>query len=387
MDRVLAAPGGRSSRDRDAVRILPSRRAALAACRSALDRGPVLITGEAGIGKSWLAARLTDSAGPLLSWVTLDLTPATDPAGLLRLLGHELGLEGAADRIALGDFLAEQAADRRRWGLILDETHGASGLVLEEIRVISNRLGRADGFSGLVLVGQTPLARRLATRSLSALEARLAARVHLRPIDADEARALLEWTGDSDREADPEWMERIHRESGGNPRRLLALAAVAHSRPSTDQRNAEEPGTPTMTQPAPVQPVGRLGENRPPIRVEEGLIEVGWEPEADAALEPAGEANRTDPEPVAVNDHYAALQAWDEWARNQGRQAEEATATRAAAWIEAPSTALQTDEGRDEPETGGETPSGPHVWAEGQQGFAPYGQLFTRLRQSRDSEP
>ena len=41
--------------------------------------------------------------------------------------------------MALADALAEQAADGRRWGLIVDEAHLASATMFEEIRVLSNR--------------------------------------------------------------------------------------------------------------------------------------------------------------------------------------------------------------------------------------------------------
>ncbi len=67
---------------------------------------------------------------------------------------------------------------------------------------------------------------------------------------------------------------------------------------------------------------------RPPIRVEDGLVEVGWEGDLDA--EPAYEeesarpADRPCPDDSSFNeelveDRYAALQAWHEWTRNQGR--------------------------------------------------------------------
>ncbi|SIO65307.1 hypothetical protein SAMN05444166_7655 [Singulisphaera sp. GP187] len=83
----------------------------------------------------------------------------------------------------------------------------------------------------------------------------------------------------------------------------------------------------------------------------------------------------------AINDRYTALQAWNEWARNQGR----ATTVEPAPLADGP--AVPT-EGLDEELA--EAPSelaaaAPSVWADGQQNFAPYSQLFTRLKQRRDS--
>src|SRR5262249_1291601 len=78
-----------------------------------------------------------------------------------------------------------------------------------------------------------------------------------------------------------------------------------------------------------------------------------------------------------ISDHYAALQAWNEWAGNQGR-------------VSAPSTAEGTP-APITPDLDAESPSPPlspgssDVWAEGQQEFAPYSQLFSRIRQRRDN--
>jgi general secretion pathway protein A len=123
------------------------------------------------------------------------------------------------------------------------------------------------------------------------------------------------------------------------------------------------------------------------------MVEVGWDSgqEADATVvrgrvpsappvaepDPADPPSSALPEPVGagseepVDDHYAALQAWTEWARNQGRETVRAD---------------RADDDADEPAEASDppapTPAG--VWAERQQGFAPYSQLFTRLRQPRD---
>jgi general secretion pathway protein A len=125
------------------------------------------------------------------------------------------------------------------------------------------------------------------------------------------------------------------------------------------------------------------------------MIEVGWEsgpgPEPDdlgvdrAEGMPPGEREAgTMPEaaPVgdapplsdeAIEDRYAALQAWTEWARNEGRDpvtGDPAVEDEGQAVRDAPAAESVPP------------PSG--VRAEGQHEFAPYSQLFTRLRQSRD---
>jgi hypothetical protein len=143
------------------------------------------------------------------------------------------------------------------------------------------------------------------------------------------------------------------------------------------------------------------------------MVEVGWEggietqpeattspvtgspPIAPASGSPpperaetyeAGESQGTETVET-IDDHYAALQAWNEWARNQKRSGGPApdleAAARAAGRDPAAETAgapgVATRAGSQ-----GQGPGQPSVWVEGEQAFAPYGQLFSRLRQSRD---
>lgn len=379
--------------------LLPSRAAALVSVRAALlgQRGPILITGEAGVGKTWLWRRLEAEFAYPWRWLSVEVTPSTDSAELLRAIARGLGLpthEKNAARWGFVDTLVESAAEGDRWVLVVEEAHNASDSVCEEIRVLANHLGATDGFAGIVLVGQTPLARRLQTRALSALETRLTARVHLRPLDLDEALRYLD-------DVAPGWFgtnrtrEELHRDAAGNPRRLFqsstqfldrqAIAAsVAHvpAEPVPAPVVAEAPAfVPETVPPAPI-----LGPAKPPLHEEEGLIEVGWEP---SDLEPSDDAPEPAPvvrEPVAalpagpaeetVNDHYAALQAWTEWAKNQGRTSADPAGDDAT-----PGDADPADSAL------GRVPASSHpsVWAEGQHGFAPYSQLFSRLRQSRDT--
>ncbi len=387
--------------------VLPSRREALDVLLAAVkaEAGLLLLTGEAGSGKTWLVRRLAAEHAPAMPWLLIDVTPAMGPAELLLEIAAGLGLDvrrphmasSGSLRLALSGLLAERAADGRRWGLVVDEAHLAGAELLEEVRVLSNRLGQPDGFSAIVLVGQTALARRLETWPLSALEARLAAKVHLRPIDADEAMALISRL-EPGRARDIGEIERRHRDAAGNPRRLLRFDPPARpsrskrlssaprpapARPATLPETAPEP-RPT---PAP-SPEPAIMPSRPPLRVEDGLIEVGWEAEPSSGdvepREPSPQpASRDVEEPI--NDHYAALQAWNEWSRNQGRSLEDLerefeTHPEAAGTIE-PDLAEGMSEDDPPPEF-----DRPNLRAEGQQTFAPYSQLFSRLRQAKEGD-
>jgi type II secretory pathway predicted ATPase ExeA len=383
MDRAETLGIGRAGRRQPdpAAGVLPSRAAAIEACRAALEGsgGPVLLTGAAGVGKTWLWRHLAADRPGDERWMGVDLTPLSDACEFFGRIGYALGLPEADSveeaRRALADELRERAADGRRWVLVVDEAQNASAGLLEEIRILSNRLGRSDGVAGLLLVGQTALTRRIETRSLAALEARLVARVHLRSLDVDEARTLLIHLVPGRAWAWPE-VEVLHREASGIPQRLLRLAAHL---PAT--RRDGPPAAELAPMPAPppaTVEVPRIVPSRPPLRIEDGLIEVGWEPQAEPAPEsaptgpraPSTPSGNGDGSPEVIDDHYAALQAWNEWAQNQGRHPASAPSEAEAGAPGGPPAA----------------PSGPYVWAEGQQSFAPYSQLFSRLRQANDAE-
>ncbi|WP_435010435.1 AAA family ATPase [Tundrisphaera lichenicola] len=369
--------------------VLPSRRTALDACRDALTVGPILLTGEAGIGKTWLWRVMGSESSPACRWLGIDLTPADGTADFYRLIGHRFGLLESGSpltRIGLLDFLAERQVDGDRPVLVVDEAHNLSAPVWEEIRILINRLGEMGGFAGLMLVGQTPLVRQFATRPFASIEYRLAARVHLGRIDADEALELLTRFR-PDRIWTPGEVELLHRDSGGNPGRLLRKVATSRL-PGMDARSTPQrvaaPVRSAELPPDSRRPPMLVG-SRPPLIVEDHLIEVGWSPEDDSPLVDDEEsASANDPSEVKedeeeVRDHYAALQAWQEWTANQsGRPVEREF--------------IVPDDGdvEEEPEELDVPPSPlderPMVRAEGEQRFAPFGQLFTRMSQTLEPD-
>jgi general secretion pathway protein A len=147
---------------------------------------------------------------------------------------------------------------------------------------------------------------------------------------------------------------------------------------------------PSIAQPPVLIPV------KPPIRIEEGLVEVGWEGDLAAEYigpeqpfspspESAAAATATSIQETVVEDHYAALQAWTEQSTNRQRTRTEAGARtdqfRSAAVepaeLRAPSIADEPDDSELQ-----DAPTLAKIRTEGQHDFAPYSQLFTRLRQS-----
>jgi type II secretory pathway predicted ATPase ExeA len=368
--------------------ILPSRRNALEAIRVAIARGngPVVLSGEPGVGKSLIRRKLQDARKLGGAWITVEVAPRSSVRDFYGLMTRELRVDVVGfGRPELADFLAERSLDSERWHLAVEEAHNLDGEILEEVRLLSNRLGEPDGFSGLLLVGQTRLSSRMQTRAWSGLKARLAGHVHLGRIDADEVGFLLS-SLDSRRVWPPELIDRIHLMSNGRPASVLELGRQIGARldVSPEKVRSNEIAPPS---PGPRPRTGPLvGPAKPPIRVEDGLIEVGWQPDAASDLatseeygeraEDEGAPSDTEPEDEVeerINDHYAALQAWHEWATNQGRVPD----------MEGDHPAAPTEI---KESVGSALEETPRVWADEEHHFAPFGRLFTRLAQENEAD-
>jgi general secretion pathway protein A len=434
-----------------------SRRQAFDQLRLAVehDRGPVLITGEPGAGKSWLAERLAGALPSMWAVVSVDLAPALGAVDFLRLVGDALGVKArrtlAGARLRVRRALEDDAADGHRWLLVVDDAHQGSSEVWAEVQSIVHQLGRPGGFAALMVLGQTELVRELAGRRRCPFGSSVALHLHLMPLDLDEARELLgleESTGDTVEAA----LENLHRDARGNPGRMLGLM---QSRPellcAEDATNSQLTTRvdPVQSRPELVSATGggpRLGggsgvtaratpaafglavlnhppedaepletsppattalegnsqssmpplfPSKPPLRSEEGLIEVGWGGDPDPALGPArnpSEEPPRGPEPdVALQeepvlDTYAALQAWTEWTRNQARQSATAAAASVPATLHAEVPSEPESPRVDAAASVADPPAtlaAASIRAEGQHEFAPYSQLFTRHRQSK----
>lgn len=340
--------------------ILPSRSQAIDALRAAEadQAGLVLLTGEPGVGKTWLWRRLDEGHVGAAERLAIDVSPGVLPNAFLRGLAGLFGWSNLAptadpaERIA--EALGEAAEEGRRHALVVDEVQNASDDVLEVLRLLGNRLGRPDGFASILLVGQTPLVRRLRGRSLQALNSRITRRLHLGPIGAEEAGQLLRSLADR-----PEWSDEAvaecHRWSRGNPTLLQRIAPgfLPAERPTTERALPVAAARTT----APVESVPLLKPN-PPLIMDEEMVEVGWDPRHDVESRPESTPDvipqAATIDEVAVDDPFAALQAWEEWTRNRERVGYDG----------------------DPAHAGGPDSGSMRVWSEDRQPHAPFGDLF-----------
>jgi len=448
----------RKLRESDEMQIaVDSRRQVLARLRAAVlsrARGPVLVTGEPGAGKTWLSRRLVAGlpAGWRPSYVAL--TASLDALDFMALAAHNLGLAESSRvstaRLGLEAALRDEWSDGRNWILIVDDAERGVPEVWDEIQVLGDQAGSPGGFAALLVLSQTELIRMSATRSFRSFAVSLNEHHHLAPLDLDEARELLGLSARTD-EQEALILEELHRDAAGNPRRLLHLAesepAITRARtggvnvanrpiapsgsgstnghsvaaPRRDHQPAKlsnetlestgpiaGPGKPSViaseqpiriekpsAAPSVAQPPALIPA-KPPIRIEDGLVEVGWE--GDLAAEYIGPEEPFSPSPesaaatattpiqeTVVEDHYAALQAWTERSTNRQRTRIEAgphpdqltSAAVEPAELEEPSIPDEPDDSELQ-----DAPTPAKIRAEGQHDFAPYSQLFTRLRQS-----
>jgi type II secretory pathway predicted ATPase ExeA len=417
-----------------------SRRRALDRLQAAVEGGqarPILITGEPGAGKTWLMHQLACLLPSCWRQARVDLTRTMTALDFLQLIGHSLGVPLAdglgAARARVLSILHDDEIDGRRWLLVVDEAHRGAPVVWDEFQALVNQSGRPGGFAALVLLGDTELVRALATRGFAGFASRLHVHLHLPPLDLDEARELLALTG-QDHIVAGRVLEELHRDARGNPGGLLRLAQrrpapwrlisdLAPDRASRDgdaawprfpaartknSNGPEQPETLDIEPPASASRLatGHLDHQRaetppllpakPPIRVEEGLVEVGWdgdleselgEPERTTSFTETRRADDSSFNEELIEDRYAALQAWSEWTESQKR-----TTSRGVA-IESPASRRSTEPSSLGDSPPAEAPSGsvdastattpPGVRVEPQHEYAPYSQLFTRSRQSR----
>jgi general secretion pathway protein A len=410
---------------RDALHVL--RNSVLSACPALL-----LLTGESGAGKTWLWRRLIGELQSSWRCQTVELTDGLQPLEFLTLLGRGLVETGpdrpSGSRLGLAQALSDERRDGRSWLLVLENAQSASPSVWNELRALIHDMEAGDGFSALLIVGPTALARQLAGREWNAVASRLSAHVHLLPLDLDECRELAQQVAPET--LDQATLERFHRDAAGNPRRLtqilrrrrgLATGPSRHSEPSpqpfrpaslavtgdvatagvkspaalaSDLPIASSlPNDSPRVMTAPGSPAALL-PSKPPLRVEEGLVEVGWEGSLEADASEFAEETEVPPrhlqsEPQQVDprgeemieDHYAALQAWNEWALNRGRSSDEPMmGAKGSSGSE--NADLHGAFEEDEPSSQTGARAIPGLRAEPQHEHAPYSQLFSRLRQS-----
>jgi type II secretory pathway predicted ATPase ExeA len=225
-------------------------RALLRLLRALADgEGPVLLTGEAGTGKTLLCHCLLERLGPDVTSAFLTQGHFSRRGALFQAILYDLSLphEGRAEqdlRLALTDFLLKNYAEGKKAVLIVDEAHHLGPDLLEDLRLLGNLEARQGKALQVVLAAQPALLATLARPELSSLGQRLAVRAAVEPMKVEEAADYLAHQvrvagGRPEDVFTEEALELLARGTRGVPRLLnqaaheaLTLACSAGARPA-----------------------------------------------------------------------------------------------------------------------------------------------------------
>jgi len=239
--------------------------------------GFVLLTGEIGTGKTTVCRGFLEQI-PDNCNVAYIFNPKLTVIELLQSVCEEFRIEvprraeGVAPTVKdyldpLNAFLLRSHAEGRNSVLIIDEAQNLSADVLEQLRLLTNLETSERKLLQIVLIGQPELRELLAQPSLEQLAQRVIARYHLDALTRTETqqyvRHRLEVAGlvramPFDRGA----LERIHKKSGGVPRRInllcdrAMLGAFGQSEPVVTRAIVDQAAREVFGDPAPAPASG-----------------------------------------------------------------------------------------------------------------------------------
>lgn len=198
-------------------------------------KGFVLITGEAGTGKTTLLNLLLKKV-PKYTRTAFISNPKLSVKEFFYLISKAFSLGDISDKadflIKIGKFLQEAKRDEENVILIVDEAHCLSEELLEEIRLLSNLETPEGKLMNIILVGQPEIKEILQQDNMKALNQRITLRYHIRPLSRDETKEYvhvrLMKAGAKDVDIfSIKALDAIFRFTGGIPRLINVLADKA----------------------------------------------------------------------------------------------------------------------------------------------------------------
>jgi general secretion pathway protein A len=160
-------------------------------------KGIIVVTGEAGTGKTTLLKMFVQSAGATVQ-ASCILDPHLNFVELLRCAFTVFGLSAdAGDRPAIArrfhDYLLEQLAQDHLVVLLLDEAQDISDEVLNELSLLSDLENNGAKLLQIIFVGQPEFESKLERPLFQRLKQRVALRSRLTPLDDEEIRPYIEF--------------------------------------------------------------------------------------------------------------------------------------------------------------------------------------------------
>ena len=159
-------------------------------------KGFVVLTGNAGTGKTTLVSRIMHSLPAERVQSSVVVHPTLSPAEFLEAAMLDFGFKdipaSKPQRIAaLQSFLWRGHEQGRTSALIIDEAHKLSLEVLEEIRLLGNFESADEKLLQVALVGQSELDDVLDNQCLRQLKQRIALRLSIDPLSAADTEKYI----------------------------------------------------------------------------------------------------------------------------------------------------------------------------------------------------
>lgn len=217
---------------------LANREALASMTYSILNRkGVVVLTGDAGTGKTTLIRRVFQSIPWTRVRFSAVLNPTLTPAEFLELVLLDFGITDvpaskAQRLILLQQFLIEECQERQVAVLVVDEAHKLPLGVLDEIWLLTNfQLATAQQLQ-ILMAGQTELGDMLNRHDLCQLKQRVAVRLVLHRLSATDVDQYIQHRWQTAGASGPhpfqhDMVARIAQCSQGIPRLVNALCENA----------------------------------------------------------------------------------------------------------------------------------------------------------------
>ena len=160
-------------------------------------KGFIVITGEAGTGKSTLLRKLMRNFGDTIHSAFIFNTDLTFPE-LLSMTLHDLGLSPPETcklsmLQGLNDYLIGQLQKGHIVSVLVDEAQNLNPEALEGLRLLSNLETDQEKLLQIVLMGQPELERKLDQPALRQLKQRVAVQCRLDPLSEKEVGPYIDF--------------------------------------------------------------------------------------------------------------------------------------------------------------------------------------------------
>ncbi len=159
-------------------------------------KGFLVLTGDAGTGKTTLLSRVMRSMPTERAHFSYVLNPTLSPREFLEMVLLDFGFEEIPDSksqrlMKLQQFLVRGHREGRTQVLIIDEAQKLTPELLEEIRLLTNFETAEQKLLQIILAGQTELTDLLNREELRQLKQRIAVRVGVEALSATEVAQYM----------------------------------------------------------------------------------------------------------------------------------------------------------------------------------------------------